>query len=158
MTTMNALEKNVYDLLTGTAKSLDLKIVNIEIFSKQTTKLIILLEKNNGESVSLDECSEFSKLISSILDAYDAINEQYNLEVSSCGVNRPLFTLEDYKRFTGSEVVVILKRSLTNGQKRLIATLQSVIDDQYLTLLFQNGHSENIAINNIKKINLNIIK
>jgi ribosome maturation factor RimP len=61
--------------------------------------LRFFLDKEGG--ITLDNCAEASREISSLLDVEDSIDTAYNLEVSSPGVERPLKKLTDFERFSG---------------------------------------------------------
>lgn len=63
-------------------------------------------EGSEGEvkGVVIEDCSAVSRQISALIDVEDPINGQFNLEVSSPGLDRPLRRLQDFKRFTGSLV------------------------------------------------------
>jgi ribosome maturation factor RimP len=69
------------------------------------------------EGVTLDDCAAVSDELSLALDVADPIAEAYHLEVSSPGVNRPLFEPHDFERFTGERVLVRLCEAL-DGRKR----------------------------------------
>ena len=63
--------------------------------------LQIMAEPINGSLMQVDDCEKISHSVSAILDVEDLIKEQYNLEVSSPGIDRPLTRLKDYARFAG---------------------------------------------------------
>lgn len=66
----------------------------------------LVLERLDGESVSLEECEAVSRSASALLDANEEIAHRYTLEVSSAGLDRRLYTLEDARRFVGRRVKV----------------------------------------------------
>jgi len=66
--------------------------------------LRILVDRPGG--VSVDECGEFSREVSDLLDVEDLIDNSYNLEVSSPGLDRPLIKPEDFERFAGREITL----------------------------------------------------
>lgn len=68
--------------------------------------LRLVLERPNGESVGLGECESVSRAVSALLDANDEIAHRYTLEVSSAGLDRKLYTLDDATRFVGRRVKV----------------------------------------------------
>jgi len=67
--------------------------------------LQIMLENKDGSAVNVEQCAMFSRLISPKLDIEDIISDNYNLEVSSTGIDRPLTKLKDFVRFIGSDIV-----------------------------------------------------
>ncbi|VEI45704.1 ribosome maturation protein RimP [Actinobacillus equuli] len=61
----------------------------------------LYIDKEGG--VTIDDCSDVSRQVSAILDVEDPIADKYNLEVSSPGLDRPLFTLAHYQRLSGKK-------------------------------------------------------
>jgi ribosome maturation factor RimP len=68
--------------------------------------LRVVLERSSGEPVTLEECESVSREVSSLLDSSDEIRHRYTLEVSSAGLDRKLYSVEDASRFTGQRVRV----------------------------------------------------
>lgn len=58
--------------------------------------------------VTLDDCEQVSREVAALLDVEDPIRGQYNLEISSPGLDRPLFTRDHFVRFTGAEAALSL--------------------------------------------------
>ncbi|WP_164098473.1 ribosome maturation factor RimP, partial [Serratia marcescens] len=65
----------------------------------------------------VDDCADVSHQVSAVLDVEDPITVAYNLEVSSPGLDRPMFTAEHYVRFTGEEVALVLRMAVQNRRK-----------------------------------------
>ena len=83
--------------------------------SRKTT-LQIMAERPDGK-MEVDDCASLSRHLSKILDAADPIADEYQLEVSSPGIDRPLTAPEDYARFAGHEARLELFFAV-NGRKR----------------------------------------
>lgn len=81
-----------------------------------------------ADGITLDDCAAVSEQLSAALDVDDPIPGAYVLEVSSPGVNRPLFAPADFERFRGSRVFVRLERAL-DGRKRFKGTLVGLEGD-----------------------------
>ncbi|MEO6798843.1 MAG: ribosome maturation factor RimP [Rhodanobacter sp.] len=79
--------------------------------------------------VGIEDCEKASRELSALLDVEDPIPGHYVLEVSSPGIDRPLFTAEQFKRVAGQEVKVLLKVPL-DGRRRLRGKLVSAQDGQ----------------------------
>ncbi len=77
------------------------------------------------EGVSLDDCAEISRQVSAILDVEDPIQQAYDLEISSPGLDRPLFKLDDYARFVGQTVKVKLMSGL-DGRRNFKGALLGI--------------------------------
>jgi ribosome maturation factor RimP len=80
-----------------------------------------------GEGVTLDLCADISRDLSAALDAADAIDRHYRLEVGSPGVERALYDLHDYERFAGHDAKLKLKQAL-RGEYVVHGTLDGVED------------------------------
>jgi len=68
--------------------------------------LRLVLERSTGEPVTLEDCETVSREVSALLDVSDEIRHRYTLEVSSAGLERRLYSLEDAARFAGQRVRV----------------------------------------------------
>jgi ribosome maturation factor RimP len=77
------------------------------------TVLRLVLEKSDGGSVSVEDCEQVSRDVSPLLDATDEIGHRYTLEVSSAGLDRRLYSLDDARRFVGRRVRVKTENPVT---------------------------------------------
>src|SRR5215475_13783881 len=68
--------------------------------------LRLVLERSTGEPVTLEDCEAVSREVSTLLDNSDEISHRYTLEVSSAGLDRRLYSVEDAQRFLGKFVKV----------------------------------------------------
>jgi ribosome maturation factor RimP len=66
--------------------------------------LRVVLERPDGSAVTVEDCEAVSRDVSAVLDAVDEIPHRYTLEVSSAGLDRKLYSLEDAARFVGRRV------------------------------------------------------
>ena len=87
---------------------------------------IDLKQDESGEEryVSTDDCEKVSRFLSEKLDESDPIEQNYYLEVSSPGMDRPLITPEHYARYVGEEVEIRLYKAI-DGVKNIQGTLES---------------------------------
>jgi ribosome maturation factor RimP len=72
----------------------------------RATVLRLVLERADGSAATVDDCEAVSREASAVLDAADEIAHRYTLEVSSAGLERRLYTVEDARRFVGRRVRV----------------------------------------------------
>lgn len=89
--------------------------------------LRIYIESESG--TTLDDCSKISHQISGVLDVEDPIAANYNLEVSSPGLDRTLFTPDQYKRMLGKNVRVKLFRGAPGERHNYVGKLITVTDE-----------------------------
>jgi ribosome maturation factor RimP len=83
------------------------------------------------ESVSIDDCEQINREIGTILDVEDPLPFAYTLEVSSPGLDRPLRSLDDYRRFAGRLAKVVVSEPVDN-QKAFEGRLGGVVGDDVL--------------------------
>jgi ribosome maturation factor RimP len=94
------------------AVSAELEALGFELFelrrrgSKSRPVLDLRIERRDGARVSVDDCARVSRAVEARLEAERFVGEQYVLEVSSPGIERPLRGPEDWRRFAGQTAVV----------------------------------------------------
>jgi ribosome maturation factor RimP len=140
----------ITELVEPSINDLGFQLWGVEfIASGKYSILRIYIDSDNG--ISADDCELVSHQVSSILDVEDPITSAYTLEVSSPGLERPLFTIEQFRRFLGSEVSIRLFRPVDNKRK-LTGEIKQV-NEQSIVLATQIDEVE-IAIPLIDKANL----
>jgi ribosome maturation factor RimP len=100
--------------------------------------LQIMAEPSDGTPMSVDHCAEISRVVSAILDVEDPITVAYTLEVTSPGIDRPLVSLDDYRRFSGFEAKLELARAV-DGRKRFRGRIQAVDDRECIMIADEAG-------------------
>ena len=91
-----------------------------------------------------------SATVSAVMDVEDPITVAYNLEVSSPGLDRPLFTAEHYARFAGEEVSPVLRMAVQNRRKW--QGIIKAVEGEMITVTVE-GKDEVFALSNIQKAN-----
>lgn len=117
--------------------------------SKHAT-LCIYIDREQG--VNVDDCAAISHQISAILDVEEPIKQAYDLQVSSPGINRPLFKLTDYERFCG-EVARIRMNAALSGRRNFKGVLQGVVESRFVKIMV-DGESYQLPFSDIGKANL----
>jgi ribosome maturation factor RimP len=108
------------------ASDMATELVHVEVAGTNRDLVVrIFIDKSGG--VTLDNCSEFSRAVEEVLDAEDAIPVRYVLEVSSPGIERELYSLGDFEKFTG-RLAKIKTREAVDGQKTFVGTITGVDD------------------------------
>lgn len=97
-------------------------------------------ESVSAESASIDQCAKISRMVGLALEVEDVFSSAYVLEVSSPGLSRPFFRLDQMVPYTGETVEVVLCESLPDfpGRKKFRGLLQSAADSEF-TLLVEAG-------------------
>ena len=123
MTSKTELEALIEPVVEG----LGYELVGIE-YMPQGRHSILRVFIDKPEGINIDDCSAVSRQISGVMDVEDPIHGEYNLEVSSPGLDRPLFKLDHYQRFIGERCAVRLKR-LYEGRRKFKGTIVSIAED-----------------------------
>jgi ribosome maturation factor RimP len=103
---LSALE-SVRELATRVASSYGLDIFDVELKREGGQMVLRVIVDRPGpastpeESVSIDDCARVAEDLGTLLDVEDVIPGEYTFEVSSPGLDRPLRSADDYRRFAG---------------------------------------------------------
>lgn len=147
---MTGLELQLTELLEAPVAAAGYELVGLEfIRAGEHSTLRIFIDHENG--INVDDCAEVSRQVSAVMDVEDPITVAYNLEVSSPGLERPLFKAAHYEQFLGHEVKLVLKMAMANRRKWQ-GIIQSIEGDT-LTLSV-DGQEEEFALSNVAKANL----
>ncbi len=115
----------VSDLIRPTVTALGLELWGVEhVVQGRFSVLRVYIDKG-GDGVTIDDCEKVSRQISGIFDVEDPIAGEYTLEVSSPGMDRPLFELAQFERYVGSVVTVRLRAPL-EGRRKFKGVIQKV--------------------------------
>ena len=98
-------------------KNWGFRTVRVIMIEGTNNTLQFMIERSNFTDITVKECAKLSKVISEILDEKDLIKEDYFLEVSSPGIERPLIEYIDFTRFTGNNVKINLLEKVNNKIK-----------------------------------------
>ncbi len=100
------------------------ELVHIEYLPRGAGSILRLYIDRPG-GVTLDDCQLVSRHVSVLLDVEDIITHQYVLEVSSPGIERPLFKESDYSRFAGKEIRLTTNGKI-EGRKNFVGWLRGI--------------------------------
>ena len=148
---MSAHETRIAELIQPTVEALGVELWGVEYLIQGKYSVLRVYIDRQDEGVTIDDCERVSRQVSGILDVEDPIPGEYTLEVSSPGMDRPLFHLEQFARFAGEPAAVRL-RSPVEGRRKFIGVIQSVSDDS-VTLLV-DGKEYQLPAVAIDKANL----
>jgi len=143
-------DERLQRLLEPVVKMLGYELVGIEYFPTGHHYILrVYIDKEAG--VTLDDCEIVSHQVSALLDVEDPIRGQYTLEVSSPGLDRPLFTAEHFRRFSGKQVKLRLSTPL-NGRRNYTGRLQGLDDGK--VMLEVDGARVDLPLEDIEKARL----
>jgi ribosome maturation factor RimP len=146
-TFLQTIEQKISELIAPILEDLGISLWGIKLIrNPRRTVLQIFIDKEGG--VTVDDCSEVSLQINGVLDVEDLFRNSYNLEVSSPGLDRILFTFEQLLAYIGKEMVVEVSMPVAN-RRRFRGTLQKVEGDTLFLQVDQDVYE--IAFPNVSK-------
>ncbi len=147
-----AVTEKIQDIAERVAVSEGLEIVEVQLLGGGGSQVVrIYIDKAGG--VSHADCELISEQVGTILDVEDIVpGERYTLEVSSPGVERKLTKPQDFERFKGQKVKVVLREPLEN-QRRWEGILAG-FEDSTIMLEAAPGRSLRIPLAQVEKANL----
>ena len=138
------------NMISPIVEGLGYEFVGIDYRSGHSAALLrIYIDHENG--INVDDCAKISRQASAVLDVEDPIKGEYTLEVSSPGLDRPLFVAEHYQRFI-SETIKCKLRMPLNGRRNFTGKLLEA-NEKVITLSIDNESIE-LLIEDIEKANL----
>lgn len=147
---MATIEQRLTDMLRPAVEATGFELWGIEyVNAGKFSVLRLYIDHENG--IDVDACAEVSRQASAILDVEDPISNEYSLEVSSPGLERPLFKSEHYQRFVGEQAFVQTRLAL-NNQRKWTGEIVGVEND--VVVLAVEGKEQRLAVNNIQKAHL----
>ena len=121
---MAKIAEKVFSIINPIVIDMGYELLGIEhVASGKHTVLRLYIDCEKG--IRVDDCEIVSRQVSSIMDVEDPINGQYNLEVSSPGIERPLFVIAHYQRFLGHDVCLRTYRPIY-GRRNFTGCIGSV--------------------------------
>lgn len=150
----------ITDLLAPTVEAMGLELLGIEYLPMPGGSLLRLYidrpgaehgSEVEGEGVSVDDCEAVSREVSAQLDVEDPISGNYTLEVSSPGLDRPLFTPAHFERFVGESAKIGLKLP-QDGRRRLQGRIAGI--DGEIIRIDVDGQEFEVAFGNVEKARL----
>lgn len=147
---MSKFDEKLTEMLTPPVEALGFELLGIEfVRAGKHSTLRVYIDSPNG--ITVDDCADVSHQVSAVLDVEDPISTEYNLEISSPGLDRPLFKEQHYQAVIGEIVSVRLR--VPQGNRRNFKG--EVVSVENGTLLINvDGEEFGLVIGNIEKGNL----
>ncbi len=124
------MDKKLAELLNPILEDLGFEMVRVRLSSGDPSTLQIMADRLDGP-IGVDELAEINTSVGTILDIEDPIPENYTLEISSPGIDRPLTRIKDFDSFQGFEAK-IETTELIDGRRRFRGVLAGVNNDEVL--------------------------
>ena len=140
-----AIDRRLAEILIPVIEDMGFELVRLRLQGGKTATLQIMADRPDG-GINVDDCAEISTMVSATLDVEDPIEDKYNLEVSSPGIDRPLTRLKDFATFEGYEAKLETNQPI-DGRKRFTGTLAGVEGEDVLINIEVGGETQTIGLN-----------
>jgi len=143
--------KQIEMLIAPSLNDMGYELVRITLKGNDKKILQIMAEKADG-TMTIEGCTEVSRMVSALLDVEDPISSAYDLEVSSPGIDRPLTRTKDFERWAGFEAKVEMEEAV-EGQRRYRGKLLGMQEDMIL-LDGDDGTRRELPFSDLRKAKL----
>ncbi|PSJ45911.1 ribosome maturation factor RimP [Zobellella taiwanensis] len=147
---MATLEQRLTEMLSEPVEALGFELLGLELVrAGRHSTLRLYIDHEDG--IDVNDCAEVSRQVSAVLDVEDPISTEYDLEVSSPGLARPLFKPAHYQAIIGQQAELSLRMAV-NNRRKLKGTVVAVEDT--MVRLEVEGQEFPVAFSNIQKAHL----
>ncbi|MFC3149467.1 ribosome maturation factor RimP [Litoribrevibacter euphylliae] len=147
---MSTKSNQLQEMLAPVVDSLGYEFWGLEYIAQGKHSILrVFIDHENG--IQVDDCAKVSRQLSAVLDVEDPISSEYSLEVSSPGMDRPLFTLEQFEKYIG-QVVAVKLRFPFDGRRKFTGRLNGVEDSDIVVQV--DNHEYCLPIDSIEKANV----
>ena len=139
-----AIDRRLAEIVTPAIEGLGFELVRVRLMGGNTKTLQIMADRPEG-GIDVEDCSRISTAVSAILDVEDPIEDNYHLEVSSPGIDRPLTRLKDFDVWEGWEARIETSEQI-DGRKRFKGVLRGTEADEVLIEIENQGEQVVIGL------------
>src|SRR6056300_354675 len=125
------LESKIETLISECINALDFELIRVS-FRDQVLQIMAEPKDRNLE-MTVEHCAKISRKVALIMDEEDPSSSEYQLEVTSPGISRPLVRRDDFQRFSG-ELVKVVTNELIDGRRRFQGRLAGISDHDEIHL------------------------
>ena len=136
---VKTLVEQIETLITPSLTSMGFELVQVKFIDTRTGQTLQIMAERPDGSMSLDDCAALSRQVSAVLDVEDVIQNEYRLEISSPGIDRPLVKLADYEKYTGHSAKIETALPI-NGRKKFTGTIKPVEGEEVILTVDGKDH------------------
>ncbi len=138
MKATNPVEERIIALIEPAATELGYRLVRVRLMGLKRKRLQIMAERISDGGMGVEDCEILSRAVSPVLEAEDPIKGEYDLEMSSPGIDRPLVRIEDFERFVGHDAK-LETAVMIDGRKRYRGVIAGVEGDIVLVQMAEGA-------------------
>ncbi|MBQ0832046.1 MULTISPECIES: ribosome maturation factor RimP [unclassified Marinobacter] len=148
---MSGKLKQLEDILQPVVEGLGYEFWGIDYRSQGYQSLLRVFIDDAENGIGIDDCEKVSRQISGVMDVEDPIKTEYTLEVSSPGMDRPLFRPEHYQAFVGHQVQIRLRMAF-DGRRKFQGLIKAVEGDDVVVIV--DDHEYLLPFDSIEKAHI----
>ncbi|HHW76698.1 MAG TPA: ribosome maturation factor RimP [Xanthomonadaceae bacterium] len=138
-------------VLAAVVETMGYELVGVEFHTRSVNPLLrVYIDSESG--ITLDDCQRVSHQLGGVLDVEDPISGPYTLEISSPGLDRPLFEARHFDRFAGAQARLQLREPL-DGRRKLMGRLLGMRDGD-VAIVDSEGREWRVPLERIEKARL----
>lgn len=139
-----AIDRRLAEIVSAAIEGMGFELVRIRLMGGKTRTLQIMADRPEG-GIEVEDCARISTAVSAVLDVEDPIEDNYILEVSSPGIDRPLTRLKDFDIWQGYEARLETE-NLIDGRRRFKGMLAGTEGDEVLIEIEEGGETLTIGL------------
>ena len=147
---VSGIEKYLFKNLNPVFFGTEYEIIRLKVYEKKE-KIVQLMIDHPMKKIDINDCAKYSRIVSNFLDENNLISDDYSLELSSPGIDRPLTRIKDFFNYKGNKIKVTTV-NLENGKKVYKGILADIMENNIL--LDQNKHLISIELDKINDAKL----
>ncbi|MES2712470.1 MAG: ribosome maturation factor RimP [Pseudomonadota bacterium] len=146
------LEARIADTIAPTLEHMDYELVRVQVSGKERPVLQVMADRADGAPFRVEDCEAISHALGAVLDVNDPFKNEWSLEVSSPGIDRPLTRAKDWERFAGHIATVELALPM-EGRRRFRGVALGA-DAENARLKLEDGTELTVPRQNIRRAKL----
>lgn len=148
---MSAKVKQLESILEPVINGMGYDCWGIEFHSQGHNSILRVYIEDTENGISVEDCETVSRQISGVLDVEDPIQTEYTLEVSSPGMDRPLFRLDQYQDWAGHKIRIRLRMAF-EGRRKFEGLLKGIEGSDVIIIV--DDHEYLLPVDSIEKANI----
>jgi len=140
------IDRRLAEIISPVIEDMGFELVRVRFMSGSKQKTVQIMADKPEGGIEVDDCAAISTAVSAVMDVEDPIEDEYVLEVSSPGIDRPLTRLKDFETWQGYEAK-IETTELIDGRRRFKGVLAGTEGDEVLIAIEDQGEEVTIGLN-----------
>jgi ribosome maturation factor RimP len=146
------LEAKLTAIVSPRLETMGFELVRVAVLGRERPTVQVMADRADGSLITVEDCEQISRYLSTVFDVEDPIPGAWNLEISSAGIDRPLTRPKDWNRFAGHLARVDVTFPI-DGRKRFSGIVLGA-DDKCGKLRLDDGSEADLPLRDIRRAKL----